>query len=115
MNVLLINPGIEPVPGYLLEFQARPEIHRQKGSAPALGPVDRGGHAPGVDFWDKKLSRRERGSPLLDKHLEWADYDYVFVSAMAIQRESVKRVVARCQEKGVRVVAGGPLFTACHR
>jgi radical SAM superfamily enzyme YgiQ (UPF0313 family) len=28
--------------------------------------------------------------------------------------KSAKRVVARCRKTGVKVVAGGPLFTACH-
>jgi radical SAM superfamily enzyme YgiQ (UPF0313 family) len=49
---------------------------------------------------------------LRDQHLEWADY--VFISAMAIQRDSVKRLVVRCRKAGAKVVAGGPLFTACH-
>lgn len=51
--------------------------------------------------------------PLLDKHLRWADY--VFISAMDIQRKSVVRLLARCQAAGVKVVAGGPLFTTSHQ
>jgi len=46
---------------------------------------------------------------LHDDHLMWADL--VFVSAMSVQKESVKEVIARCRAAGVRIVAGGPLFT----
>jgi radical SAM superfamily enzyme YgiQ (UPF0313 family) len=44
-----------------------------------------------------------------DDDLGWAEL--VFVSAMSIQKGSVKEVIARCKAAGVRVVAGGPLFT----
>ncbi len=48
--------------------------------------------------------------PLKDKDLLWADY--VFISAMSVQRDSVKRVIGRCKTLGKKMVAGGPLFTA---
>jgi len=35
----------------------------------------------------------------------------VFISAMVIQKESVNDVVRRCKELGIKIVAGGPLFT----
>ena len=44
-----------------------------------------------------------------DDDLRWADL--VFVSAMSVQKESVKEVIERCKTAGVRIVAGGPLFT----
>ena len=37
--------------------------------------------------------------------------DYVFISAMTIQRESAKEVIRMCNKLNVPVVAGGPLFT----
>ncbi len=40
----------------------------------------------------------------------WADY--AFVSAMVVQRKSTREVIARCKAAGLKVVAGGPLFTA---
>jgi len=46
---------------------------------------------------------------LTDKHLAWADY--AFISGMVVQRESARRIIARCREAGVTTVAGGPLFT----
>ena len=48
--------------------------------------------------------------PLRDEDLAWADY--VFLSAMDIQRESSRRVIDRCKQAGVKIVAGGPLFTS---
>jgi radical SAM superfamily enzyme YgiQ (UPF0313 family) len=49
---------------------------------------------------------------LTAKDLAWADY--VFISAMIVQRTSARAVIARCKESGVKVVAGGPLFTMEH-
>ena len=48
-------------------------------------------------------------STLNDKDINWADY--VFISAMSIQKESVKDVIAKCKKLGAKIVAGGPLFT----
>lgn len=47
---------------------------------------------------------------LTDNDLAWADY--AFISAMVVQRKSAYQIIARCKEAGVKVVAGGPLFTA---
>jgi len=49
---------------------------------------------------------------LTDKHLAWADY--AFVSGMVVQRDSARQVIARCKKAGLKVVAGGPLFTGEH-
>jgi radical SAM superfamily enzyme YgiQ (UPF0313 family) len=38
----------------------------------------------------------------------------VFISGMSVQKESAKKVIRRCRRKNVKVVAGGPLFTAAH-
>jgi len=38
--------------------------------------------------------------------------DYVFISAMSVQKESVKRIINKCNKLGAKIVAGGPLFTA---
>jgi radical SAM superfamily enzyme YgiQ (UPF0313 family) len=46
---------------------------------------------------------------LKDSDLRWADY--VMVSAMIINRQSVHDIVARCAAFRKPVIAGGPLFT----
>jgi len=63
------------------------------------------------DSWEKKLVDLNVTS-LKDSDLKWADY--VFISAMAVQRRSVETVIKRCKQIGVGIVAGGPLFTAEH-
>ena len=47
---------------------------------------------------------------LRDKDIMEADY--VFISAMVVQKDSAKKVIKKCNELGTKVVAGGPLFTA---
>lgn len=49
---------------------------------------------------------------LTNKDLAWADC--VFISAMNIQHKSSRQIIARCKKRGLRVVAGGPLFTTNH-
>ncbi len=58
--------------------------------------------------WQKKLVDMNV-TALSDDDLKWADY--VFLSAMVVQRQSVKEVIQRCQKVGVKIVAGGPLFS----
>ena len=60
------------------------------------------------DEWEKKLVDMNV-TDLSDREIEWADY--VFISAMAVQRDSVQTVIKRCKRLGVKIVAGGPLFT----
>lgn len=38
--------------------------------------------------------------------------DYVFISAMISQSESVREIIKRCKKLNVKIVAGGPLFTS---
>jgi radical SAM superfamily enzyme YgiQ (UPF0313 family) len=59
--------------------------------------------------WEKRLVDLNVSS-LKDSDLKWADY--VFLSAMAVQKESVETVIKRCKQNGIRIVAGGPLFTS---
>src|SRR5512136_314144 len=61
--------------------------------------------------WDKRLVDLNVTS-LTQADLAWADY--VFVSAMIVQRDSARALIARCQAAGAKVVAGGPLFTMEH-
>lgn len=48
-------------------------------------------------------------SPLQNSDIEWADF--VFISAMYIQKESVVHIIAECKKHNKKIVAGGPLFT----
>jgi radical SAM superfamily enzyme YgiQ (UPF0313 family) len=61
--------------------------------------------------WEKRLVD-ENATALTHDDLAWADY--VFISAMIVQRGSARDLIARCKQAGVTVVAGGPLFTMEH-
>ncbi len=85
---------------YALKF-----ISKKSGMTP-LGLITIASLLP--ETWEKKLVDLNTGR-LKDKDLLWADY--VFISAMDIQRESALDVIARCKSLGVKTVAGGPLFS----
>jgi hypothetical protein len=54
--------------------------------------------------WEKRLV--DLNVTRLTQHdLAWADY--VFISAMIVQRGAARAVIARCKQAGVPVVAGG--------
>jgi len=59
--------------------------------------------------WSKRLID-VNVTTLTEKDLAWADL--VFISGMVVQRESARQIIARCKEAGLKVVAGGPLFTS---
>lgn len=78
----------------------------KKAAYPPLGLLTIAPLLP--ENWDKKLLDLNV-SPLTNEHLAWADL--VFVSAMNVQETSVREIIAKCSEAGVKIVAGGPLFT----
>ena len=61
------------------------------------------------DQYEKKLIDLNV-EKLSNKDVQWADY--VFISAMVIQRTSVRKIIEKCKFNGVKIVAGGPLFTS---
>jgi radical SAM superfamily enzyme YgiQ (UPF0313 family) len=85
---------------YALKFISKKAVHPPLGLLTVAAMLPREWEKRLVDMNVRKLE---------DKDLMWADY--VFLSAMSIQKESVKNVIKRCRSIGVKVVAGGPLFT----
>jgi radical SAM superfamily enzyme YgiQ (UPF0313 family) len=61
--------------------------------------------------WNKRLLDLNV-TELTEQELDWADY--VLLSAMNVQEESVREILKKCTAAAVPVVAGGPLFTHEH-
>lgn len=106
MKILLVYPHY---PDTFWSFRNAMKFINRKASFPPLGLLTVAAMLPGP--WEKKLVDMNV-RPLADEDLRWADY--VFISAMTIQRPSVLEVIERCRRLGVKTVAGGPLFTSCH-
>lgn len=103
MRILLVYPQY---PDTFWSFRHAVKVSSKKAVFPPLGPLTVGSMLP--QEWDKKLIDMNVG-PLTDDDVLWADY--VFISAMVIQRESVRDVIRKCKRLGIGIVAGGPLFT----
>lgn len=103
MNALLIYPNH---PDTFWSFKHALKFVSKKASEPPLGLLTVAALLP--QEWNKKLIDMKVDS-LDDKALQWADI--AFISAMSIQKESVRAVVERCRRFGLKIVAGGPLFT----
>ena len=106
MKILLVYPEF---PDTFWSFKHALKFVHKKAGAPPLGLLTVAAMLP--PSWEKRLVDLNAMN-LVDDDLTWADY--VFVSAMIVQRESAHAVIQRCKLAGVKVVAGGPLFTMEH-
>jgi radical SAM superfamily enzyme YgiQ (UPF0313 family) len=106
MNVLLIYPEF---PDTFWSFKHALEFVGKRAALPPLGLLTVASMLPRE--WSQRLVDINVRH-LTKKDLAWADC--AFVSAMAVQRESARRVIARCKGAGLRIVAGGPLFQIEH-
>jgi radical SAM superfamily enzyme YgiQ (UPF0313 family) len=106
MKILLVYPKY---PDTFWSFKYALKFISKKAAFPPLGLLTVAALLP--PEWELRLVDLNI-APLKDKDVQWADY--VFLSAMSVQRESAKFVIGRCQDLGKKVVAGGPLFTASH-
>jgi radical SAM superfamily enzyme YgiQ (UPF0313 family) len=103
MKILLIYPEF---PDTFWSFKHAVKFVHKKASNPPLGLATVAALLPRE--WEKRLIDLNVTS-LNQKDLEWADY--VFISAMTVQRDSVYKTISACKEVGVKIVACGPLFT----
>ena len=103
MNILLIYPQY---PDSFWSFKHVMGIISKKATVPPLGLITVSAMLPKT--WFKKLVDMNV-SELDTNDFLWADY--VFISAMYIQKESVDKVINLCLKHEVQIVAGGPLFT----
>ncbi len=104
MNVVLIYPEF---PDTFWSFKHALKFIRKKASSPPLGLLTVAAMLPSE--WRKRLVD-VNVAELTEEDLAWADY--AFISGMIVQRESAREIIAQCRRAGIRVVAGGPLFTS---
>jgi len=103
MNILMVYPEF---PDTFWSFKYALKFIHKSASCPPLGLMTIAAMLPSewkVSLVDMNITT------LKQKDLEWADL--VFLSAMVVQRQSVLEVIQRSRAAGVKIVAGGPLFT----
>jgi radical SAM superfamily enzyme YgiQ (UPF0313 family) len=103
MKILMVYPEF---PDTFWSFKHALRFIRKKAFAPPLGLLTVAAMLPPA--WEVRLVDLNV-TRLTQQDLAWADY--VFISGMIVQREAAGAVIARCKQVGVKVVAGGPLFT----
>ena len=103
MKILLVYPQY---PDTFWSFKHALKFISKKASFPPLGLLTVAAMLP--EDWEKKLVDMNV-TRLTDSNIRWADY--VFISAMEVQKGSVEEVIAQCKKLGAKIVAGGPLFT----
>ncbi len=107
MKILMVAPEY---PATFWSFKyALPFVNR-KTSLPPLGLLTVSSMLPA--HWEKRLVDISAGQ-LKDEDILWADW--VFVSAMIVQKKSAQEVINRAKALGKKVAAGGPVFTTGYR
>lgn len=104
MNILLVYPDF---PETFWSLKHALKVISKKAVLPPLGLLTVAAMLP--EDWDLKLIDMTV-TKLTDDDIRRADY--VFISAMFLQKEVTKKIIAKCKNLGAKVVAGGPLFTA---
>jgi len=104
LKILLVYPQY---PDTFWSFKHALKFVSKKAAHPPLGLLTVAAMLPAD--WNMKLVDMNV-TTLKDSDILWADY--VFMGGMVVQRDSARETIARCQALGVRVVAGGPLFTS---
>ncbi len=101
MKVLMIYPEF---PDTFWSFKHALPFPGKRSAYPPLGLLTVAAMLP--PSWEKRavdLNVR----PLKDTELDWADI--VFLSGMMVQGPSMKKVITRSKERGLRTVVGGPI------
>lgn len=103
MNILLIYPKC---PDSFWSFRHALKFISKKAAVPPLGLITVSAMLP--ESWQKRLVDMNI-TTLATNDILWADY--VFISAMYIQKGSVETIIGLCKKHHKKIVAGGPLFT----
>jgi len=103
MKALYIYPAI---PDTFWSFRHALSFMGEKAAFPPLGLLTIAAMSP--KQWEKRLVDMNT-TALTDDDIRWADM--VFITAMHVQRASVRAVIERCRGLDKTIVAGGPYFT----
>ncbi len=103
MNMLLVYPKC---PDAYSRFSYALKFISEKASIPPLGLNTVAAMLP--ETWQKRLVDLNVTS-LLTSDIQWADY--IFISAMHIQKESVNKIIDECKKFNKKIIAAGMLFT----
>src|SRR5262244_1544150 len=97
MKTLLVYPEF---PDTYWSFRHALSFEGKRSAFPPLGLLTISAMLP--DAWERRLVDMNI-QPLKPSDMEWADV--VFCSAMLVQKDSLRRVVALCKAEGKRVDA----------
>jgi radical SAM superfamily enzyme YgiQ (UPF0313 family) len=103
VKILMVYPSY---PDTFWSFKYALKFVSKKASLPPLGLLTVASYLPNT--WDVKLIDMNC-EKLKDEDIKNADY--VFISAMTVQRDSSIETIKKCNQFGIPVIAGGPLFT----
>ncbi len=103
-RILLVYPQY---PDTFWSYRRALRFIGRKASLPPMGLLTVASMLP--SGWELRFTDTNIDA-LRDEDIRWADY--VFISAMTVQKESAREIIGRCKALGTPVVAGGPLFTA---
>ena len=104
MKILLVYPK-NPITYW--GFQYALKFVSKKAAYPPLGLLTVAAILP--THYEKRLVDMNV-TTLKDSDILWADF--VYISAMVVQKESAREVLDLCKSLGIKTVAGGPLFTS---
>ena len=102
MNILLVYPEF---PETFWSLRHALKFISKKAVLPPLGLLTVAAMLP--EDWSLKLVDMTV-TKLTDRDIQWADY--VFISAMNLQKEFVKKIVAKCSSLDTNIFAGGPML-----
>lgn len=103
MNILLVYPEC---PDSFWSFKHALKFISKKAAVPPLGLITVSAMLP--SSWHKRLVDMNI-TTLRTSDIQWADF--VLISAMYIQKESVTYIITESKKLNKKIVAGGPLFT----
>lgn len=106
MKILLVWPEF---PTTFWGFKYALPFISKKTAFPPLGLLTVASLLP--KKWERKLVDLNTGN-LKEKEVQWADF--IFISAMIIQKKSVRELIEMAKKFNKKIVAGGPLFTTGH-